>query len=518
MPGTDEVADGVITPLAALARRAARDPDAELVRFSDGARIGVGEVAAGARGLAERLAGLVPRGSAVATCLAPGPAAVETIFALAVLGAVEVPVAADLPAPPVRALLATTGASVALVDAHTDPERVAVLREVGPVLVVGDAGGTPARHVLDEPRRPVDRPAPEPGDPLAVMSTSGTTGRAKAAVLPHFAALRQACTVTAAMGYGPGDVLFNVFPWHHINVRHAGLLPALLSGATLVAHPRFTASGFWAICRAEGVTAFNFMGAMLAILERRPPAPDDEVHAVRRAYGAPAPPDLADRFRDRFGVLALEAYACTELADVAISTPRHRRPGTAGRVVPEYEVAIIDDAGRPVPAGEVGQIAARPRAAHVAFLGYAGESPFPAGGWFTTGDRGRVDADGYLAFAGRRADVVRRRGENVAAWDVEEVVRAMPGVVDVAVVGVDAELTEQEVLAAVVADGPGVTAGAVRAWCAGRLPRHAVPRYVRLLAELPRTASGKVRKPALAAEGVTADTGDGEVDPCASST
>ncbi|GAA4809520.1 ATP-dependent acyl-CoA ligase [Actinomycetospora chlora] len=501
------------TPVAALARRAAADPDAPLVRFPDGTRAGVGEVETGARAAAAHLAGLVPRGAAVATCLAPDPAAVTTIFALGLLGAVEVPVAADLPAPAVRALLATADVRLALVDAGVGPERLAVLREVGPVMLVGAPGTSTLPRVVDERPRPLARAAPAPGDPLAVMSTSGTTGRAKAAVLPHFAALRQARTVAGAMGYGPGDVLFNVFPWHHINVRHAGLLPALLSGATLVAHPRFSASGFWATCRAEGVTAFNFMGAMLAILERRPPGPEDEVHDVRLAYGAPAPPDLAQRFRDRFGVLALEAYACTELADVAISTPRDRRPGTAGRVVPEYEVAILDDDGRPVAAGEVGRIAARPRVAHVAFLGYAGEGPAP-GGWFTTGDRGRLDADGYLTFAGRRGDVVRRRGENVAAWDVEQVLRTLPGVVDVAVVGVDSELTEQEVLAVVA--GP-VAPAAVADHCRGRLPRHAVPRYVRVVGELPRTASGKVRKPALAADGVTADTWDGEA-PCVSST
>ena len=218
---------------------------------------------------------------------------------------------------------------------------------------------------------------------------------------------------------------------------------------------------------------------------------------------------------ERFGVKALEAYACTEPADVAVNTEASWRPGTAGRVVPEYEVAILDDTGRPVPAGEVGQIAARPRMPDISFLGYAGDPAATADvvvdGWFRTGDRDRLDADGNLSFAGRRSDVVRRRGENVSAWEVEQVVVMMPGVVDAAVVGVDSELTEQEILVAVAARPGAVVDGpSVHDWCRDRLPRHAVPRYVRVLPDLPRNPNGKVVKRVLAEAGVDVDTWDAE--------
>jgi crotonobetaine/carnitine-CoA ligase len=481
--------------------------------------VSVGEVEVGSRAVAERLGDLVPPGLRVATCMPPGRSAVETIFGLARLGAVEVPLPPDLPPSAARAMARAAEVGLTVLSPEVparNSQLVTALGEVGPVLVAdspADAEPVGLPWLAELPRRRVDRPAPGPGDPIAIMSTSGTTGRSKAAVLPHFAAVRQASRVAAAMGYGPGDVVFNVFPWNHINVRHAALLPALLSGARLVAHRRFSASRFWDICRAEGVTAFNFMGAMLAILERSPPGPGDRRHSVRLAYGAPAPSALAARVLERFGVRALEAYACTELADVAVSTEADWRPGTAGRVVPEYEVAILDDDGRPLPRGAVGQIAARPRMEHISFLGYAGDPAATAAvvvdGWFRTGDRGRLDGDGYLSFAGRRADVVRRRGENVPAWDVEQVVLAMPGVVDAAVVGVDSELTEQEVLVAVVPrPGAGVDGPAVRAWCRGRLPQHALPRYVRVLADLPRTPNGKVVKRVLSDTGVAAGTWD----------
>lgn len=507
---------GVRTVVEALDGRAVAGPEAELARFEDGTQVRVGDLDVGSRAVAARLATRAESGARVATCLAPGRQAVELIFGLARLGVAEVPLPLDVTATSARAVLAASGARTLVVgaDALAGNERLAELvTEIPDVVVVG-AGAPKELPLLDElPLRPgvaARRPPPEPGTPLAVLSTSGTTGRAKAAVLPHFAAVRHAQRVRATMGYRPGDVLFNVFPWNHINVRHAALLPALLSGARLVAHRRFSASGFWATCRAEGVTAFNFMGAMLAILDRRPPAPEDAAHRVRLAYGAPAPVDLARRFLDRFGVRALEAYACTELGDVAANTPDTWRPGTAGPVVPEYEVAILDEAGRPLPPWEVGQIAARPRLPHMAFLEYAGDpeatSSVRADGWFRTGDRGRLDADGYLSFAGRRADVVRRRGENVAAWDVERVLVEMPGVLDAAVVGVASELTEQEILAVLTpAVGAELTGPAVRDWCRPRLPAHALPRFVRIVPELPRNPNGKVLKAAL---GVDPDTWD----------
>jgi acyl-CoA synthetase (AMP-forming)/AMP-acid ligase II len=503
-----------------LAARAEADPDAELVRFPPGRRLGVGQLTDGARSIAARLARLVPAGTRVATCLPPGPEAVEVIFGLALLGAVEVPLALDVTEPAAAALLAASGARLVITAAEVLAANPGLTAAAGGRTVLL-TGGTPAPgHPLLAELAPGPLPArgPRPGDPLAIMSTSGTTGRSKGAVLPHFAALRHARRVRATMGYGPDDVLLNVFPWNHINVRHAALLPALLSGARLVARPRFSASGFWDTCRDEGVTAFNFMGAMLAILDRRPPGPDDTGHAVRLAYGGPAPRDLALRFRERFGVTPLEAYACTELGDVAASTTGTWRPGTAGRVVPEYDVAILDELGRALPPGETGQIAVRPRWRDITFAGYAGDPDATAAawrdGWFGTGDRGVLDADGYLSFAGRRADVVRRRGENIATWDVEEAVRAMPGVVDVAALGVASELTEQELLV-VLERAPGSRADgpAVHAWCRDKLPRHAVPRYVRVVNDLPRTPNGKVRKAALAEAGVDRFTWDAEAAP-----
>ncbi|WP_051166095.1 AMP-binding protein [Amycolatopsis orientalis] len=484
-----------------LTLRARQDPDRELIRFEDGRGLRVGDVEAGSRTLAARLA--LPPGTRVLTCLRPGRTAVELLFGLARLGAVEVPLALDITAPAAEALRHSTGAALLIAGTSAlaaNPAVAALLPRTNRVVLVAEDDDGPSGHpFLDElPATAAGEHRPAAEDLLVVLSTSGTTGRAKAAELPHFAAMRHARRVAATMRYGPQDVLFNVFPWNHVNVRHTALLPALLTGARLVAHRRFSASRFWEVCRAEGVTAFNFMGAMLAILDRQPPSVRDRDHAVRLAYGAPAPAELAARFHERFGVRALEAYASTELGDVAANTPDDWRPGTAGRVVGEYEVAILDEAGRPLPPGHTGQIAARARLPHQRFRGYAGDPAATAAvlrdGWFRTGDRGLLDADGYLVFAGRRGDVIRRRGENIATWEVEQVLRAMPGVVDAAAVGVESDLTEQEILVVLATSDQALDGPAVHEWCRFRLPRHARPRYVRIDRELPRNGSGKIVK------------------------
>jgi crotonobetaine/carnitine-CoA ligase len=349
------------------------------------------------------------------------------------------------------------------------------------------------------------------------MTTSGTTGRPKGACLPVAAGPAQAARVQRAMRYGTSDVLFNCFPWHHINARHAAFLPAVLGGARLVLARGFSASRFLDVARAEGVTAFNFMGAVCAMLLSQPPRPDDRAHLIRRGYGGPAPAAMVAAMAQRFGITLLQAYACTELGDVSTTTVGQVRAGAAGRPVPEYRLRVVDEQGRAVPPGQVGELEVRPDQPHTAFTGYAGD---PAAserafrdGWFRTGDRVRIDR-GWLYVEGRSAEVVRRRGVNISPFAVEEVIGAMPGVAEVAVVGVPSQLTEDEVLAVVVPDqGATIDPARVRRYCVGRLPRHAVPRYVSVEESLPRNANLKLSRAALRDRGLPAGAWDAESHP-----
>jgi len=507
-----------------VARRAEQRPGDEVVRLVGSPGWSAAALWQRSLAIAGGLAGLVDTGGTVATSLPPGPEAIAVTTAISALGAVEMPLGADVGEPWARTLAVATGCvtTVTTTGAVRDSPFLGRLGRHRAVPLITVDGPGPGAVPLDEliaAGRPVAPRRRGPGDPALVMTTSGTTGRVKGALLPVAAGPGQAERVQRAMRYDAGDVLYNFFPWQHINARHAGFLPAVLGGARLVIGERFSASRFVDIVRAEGVTAFNFMGAVCAMLLSRPPVAGDRDHRVRRAYGGPAPAALVHAMRERFGVTLLQAYACTELGDVATTAVGDLRPGAAGRPVPEYRLRVVDPAGADVPAGQTGELLVRPVRPDLTFTGYAGDPEAGArawrDGWFRTGDRVRLD-EGWLYFEGRSADVVRRRGINISPDMVEEAIASMPGVAEVAVVGVPSELTEDDVLAVVVPAAAGaIDPARVRRHCMGLIPAYAIPRYVSIQPSLPRTASLKVSREALRRRGLPADAWDAESDPIA---
>ena len=358
----------------------------------------------------------------------------------------------------------------------------------------------------------------EPTDTAVILYTSGTTGPPKGVMLSHGANLTLTRQTRWLMGYGPEDVLYTAFPLFHINARYTTVTAAMEAGARCVLEQRFSAGGFWDTCRAKGVTAFNYMGALLMMLWKQPARPDDADHPVRRGFGAPCPADIWEPFEERFNLRLTEVYGSTEVPIVtqngmAVVEGADRRIGTAGRSSGLYDMRIVDESDSEVPPGTPGEIVVRARPNLATFSGYYDMSEATSeawrGGWFHTGDRGVVDADGYLTFIDRVKDCVRRRGENISSWEVEQSIARHPAVLEAAVVGVPSELSEEEVLACVVLK-PGRTLDAAELieHCGGRMAHFAVPRYIRWMDELPRNASERVQKFQLRADGVTADTWD----------
>ena len=372
----------------------------------------------------------------------------------------------------------------------------------------------PSLYLDAEPRPPALKAA----DIAVILYTSGTTGPPKGAMLSHAANLRLTRQTRWLMGYGPDDVLYTAFPLFHINARYTTVTVAMEAGARCVLEQRFSAGGFWDTCRAKGVTAFNYMGALLMMLWKQPARPDDTDHPVRRGFGAPCPPDIWEQFEERFDLRLTEVYGSTEVPIVtqngmAAVELTDRRIGTAGRPSGLYDMRIVDDAGAELPPGTAGEIVVRSGPRNATFSGYYGLSEATSeawrGGWFHTGDRGVVDADGYLTFIDRMKDCVRRRGENISSWEVEQAIARHPGVLEAAVVGVPSELSEEEVLACVVLKaGRSVDPEDLIEHCEGRMAHHAVPRYIRWMGALPRNASERVQKFQLRAEGLTPDTWD----------
>jgi len=281
---------------------------------------------------------------------------------------------------------------------------------------------------------------------------------------------------------------------------------------------RFSVSRYWDEVRALGATVFDFMGATLTMLWKQPPGPRDREHRARLGWGVPLPA-WAPEFESRFGCRLVELYGSTELG-TNIYTPldRPRRPGACGVVGPLWEAELHNDEGFAVPPGAIGELVVRPRAPDAIMRGYWGmpEATLEAfrQQWFHTGDLMRQDTDGHFYFVGRNRDVVRRRGENISAAEVEMGLETHPEVLETAVYGVPSEMTEDEVMACVVRrPGSTLDAPALAAHAAQQMARFMVPRYIRFADTLPKTPTDKVEKFRLIEEGITPDTWDREQTP-----
>ncbi|WP_338448485.1 AMP-binding protein [Niallia oryzisoli] len=354
-----------------------------------------------------------------------------------------------------------------------------------------------------------------PQDPAVILFTSGTTGPSKGVVLSHRANFSVAQTACELMDYDEHDCLYSMFPLFHVNARYTTVLVALLAGSKVVLHNRFSASRFWDICRREGVTAFNFMGSMLTILMKQSEREDDADNPVKKIYGAPTPPGLYESFTKRFELTITEVYGSTELGTAAANVPDRFKIGACGKEVPIYEIAIHDEEGYPVELGIRGEIVVRPKKGAVMFSGYYGNPEATVNSWkdlwFHTGDVGWMDEEGYVYFADRKKDVVRRKGENISSYEVESVINRYPHVQECAIIGVPSELSEEEVMAVLVLKpNKDIELKQLLTYCEDHLAHFAIPRYIRIVQELPRTPSQRVEKYKLREEGVTVDTWDRE--------
>jgi crotonobetaine/carnitine-CoA ligase len=308
------------------------------------------------------------------------------------------------------------------------------------------------------------------------------------------------------------DRVMALLPLCHINAQAYSTMGALAAGAGLILLERFSASQFWEQARRYRATQVNIIGSMLLMLWKQPPAPRDREHEVRVLYSAPAPREVCRRFEERFGVAVIEGFGMSECTFGLIQPlDGPRTPGGMGRPreLPERgilnEVRIVDDAGRDCPAGAPGELILR-NAAMMA--GYYKDPERTAlafrDGWLWTGDLAVRDEEGEFFFAGRKKELIRRRGENVSPAEVEAVLNAHPGVQEAAVIGVPSAFSEEDVVACVVPNAPdGPTAEELRAWCAARLAPFKVPAEIRFLDALPKTSTQKVQRDALRAAWVS---------------
>jgi O-succinylbenzoic acid--CoA ligase len=440
-------------PLAASARRR---PEALALR-AEGADLTYAQLDALAAGTVARLAdSRVGRGDRVATTLPPGVAFAALLHALPRLGAALVPVNTRL----------------------TSAERSALLEQAAPRLVIEEpVDAEPLVAGAGDPPPPLD-----PDAPHAVLFTSGTTAAPKPVALTYANHRASAMASAENLGVEPDDRWLCVLPLFHVGGL-AILLRSALYGTAAVVHERFDVSSALRSLGGGEATLVSLVPTQLHRLREAGLGETIGAPALRAALlgGGPVPRELIEWAAER-GLPVLQTYGMTETASQIATLPAAeaaRKGGSAGRPLTGVELRIAD------PDGEI-----LVRGPMVAKGELAGD------GWLHTGDRGRVDEDGFLWVEGRLKDVIVTAGENVSAAEVEAALAEHPSVAEAAVVGApDAEWGER-VVAYVVLSGPADGAELV-AHCRERLAGYKAPREVRVLADLPRTASGKVRREAL---------------------
>lgn len=361
---------------------------------------------------------------------------------------------------------------------------------------------------------PLPPPLVRPGDTVAILYTSGTTGPSKGVCCPQAQLFWWGVYSARALGIREGDVLLTTLPIFHTNALNA-FYQAMLNGCTYVLEPKFSASGFWKTVREHKATVTYLLGAMAAILLSRPEAPDDRNHQVRVALGGGVPEKFHAVFLQRFGVPLVDGYASTETNFAFASPIPSDRPGTMGYLMPGAEALIVDADDSPLADGEAGELLLRPVEPFSFATGYFNMADKTVEAWrnywFHTGDRVVRDPDGHYRFIDRVKDAIRRRGENVSSWEVEEALMGHPAIAACAVYAVPSELGEDEVAAAIqLKDGMDLDPVEVMRHCEARLAYFAVPRFLRVLSAMPLTENGKIRKVALREAGITPDMWDRE--------
>lgn len=434
-------------------------------------------------------------------------------FALTRLGAVTAPVNTAAQGGLLRDALALVGSEVLIVHDLLWPQFEAVRAElpgIRAVIVVGQApAGTQAwSELLDNGPEKEQPHSAHFSDLCLLLYTSGSTGRSKAVRISHRFVLRQARGVIEGLGLRPDDVLYCPYPLFHLDAAVMTVAPALLMRGVAAIGERFSVSRYWDEVRTLQATVFDFMGATITMLWKQPPSPRDRDHRARLGWGVPLP-SWAPEFEQRFGCRLVELYGSTEVGAI-LYTPLDAppRPGSCGKLRGPWRVMLADADGFEVPVGIPGELLVRPEEPSVLMDGYWGQPQESLAAlrnqWFHTGDILRRDEDGWFYFVGRSKDIVRRRGENISAAEVEQSIEEHPAILECAVIGVPSELTEEDVMAWVVLrPEQHLAPHDIADWCRERMAAFMVPRFIRIVEQLPKTPTDKVEKTRLREQGCT---------------
>lgn len=513
-----------LTVVRLLERRAAECPDAPFVSWADDVttfalfNAGVNRMA---RSLLDQG---ITSGTHVAVMMDTSPDYLTLWFALAKVGAVEVPINTANLGDVLCHQLSTSTATVCVADAAYAGRIVQVAESVPRLERLYVRGpqppsGGPTLHDFADLTSETfagDLGLPVGHDHTAgIIFTSGTTGPSKGVLLSHHYLAAYGTMYADINGLRTDDVVLNFMPFFHVGAKFL-TIATLVCGGRMRLLPRLSISTFPDEVARHGVTNFVAVGGVCNMLLSRPPSPDDAQSSIRTIYAVPDPADIHEEMERRFGCRMTTVYGSTEVGlPIFRGIDDDYRPGSCGRQSPYYEVQVVDEHDNEVPVGEVGELVIRPRRAYLVGSGYIGMPERTVGAWrnlwLHSGDRARMDADGWFYFEDRATDSLRRRGENISSFEVENLVIGHPAVAEAVAVAVPADVGEDDVRVLVtLREGASVDPEDLLLYCVEKMPYFMVPRYIDIVDDFPRTPTAKVEKYKLRAAGPGPTTWDRE--------
>lgn len=500
-----------VTILALLDRRAAETPDREFFSLGDATQT-IGDFRRAVDVLARNLMNRnIARGTHVAVVMDTSIDYLHLWFALARVGAVEVPINTAYRGDLLVHALNTCQATTCFIDESYLANLHGAIGHAPAItrLIVNGPGTVPPGFAtdvasFDDFRLDLDA-AKFPFDAICyadiggVIFTSGTTGPSKGVMLSHHYLAAYGYMYAEINSLDETDVIFNYLPFFHIGAKFL-TIATLVCGGRMRLSPRLSITGFWDEVRTHGVTNFVAVGGICnMLLGRRPEATDAET-TIRTVYAVPDPVEVHHEFERRFACKLTTVYGSTETGLPlfrGVDDPYF--PGSCGQISRYYDVQIVDELDQPVAVGETGEIVVRGKRPYLTGSGYIGMPERTVAAWrnlwLHSGDRAAMSADGAFFFRDRAADYIRRRGENISSFEIETIVSKHPAVAEVAAVPAASDMGEDEVWILVCPrDGKSVTTADLLLHCNDHMPYFMIPRFIDIVAEFPRTPTAKIEK------------------------
>ncbi len=466
------------------------------------------------------------RGAGLAIMMKNSPRWLDAFFGLEKLGMYLVPVNIALRHDQLAYILDNSEASILVIDHDLLEHYQAVAEKVpGIKTVIVNTEGAPdgyqvpgGMESLDGAYGPGSKAVRPPGranpdDLCIIMYTSGTTGLPKGVVYRYNSTNVKPLAIMTRLLMSSDDVAYTCYPLFHANALFLTITTSLHGEASAALAEKFSASRFWDDMRRYNVTTFNGLGAVIPILMKQPPKPDDGDNLVKVVLAAGCPAEIWRGFEERFGVTIYEGYGAVDGGSTVITNFGTAPVGSMGRPLGS-RVRVVDAQGADSPPGTPGELiceVGNKKSSVEYFKNAEATSDKVRGGWLYTGDLVYTDENGYIYFVGRNTESMRHRGENVSAYEVEHAILQHPDVLECAVYAVPSELTEDDIMATLVpVEGKSIDPAAMPAFLSGRLAKFAVPRYYRVVDSLPKTETHRVIKKELEKLGVTGDTCDAE--------